>query len=73
MTPGVTGSTLARGSRWGTVTVGDGCTACGACLATCGPRALLPAPRRPVVAAERCTGCLDCVEICPAGAIEVEE
>ncbi len=45
------------------------CTACGACLPTCPERALLPAPRRPVVDVARCTGCLACIEICPAGAL----
>ena len=46
------------------------CTACGACLITCPERALVPAPGRPDVIAERCTGCLACVEICPRDAIE---
>jgi electron transport complex protein RnfB len=45
------------------------CTGCGACLATCPERALLAAPRRPLVLMDRCTTCLACVEICPAGAI----
>ena len=46
------------------------CTACGACLLTCPERALVAAPGRPDVVAERCTGCLACVEICPRDAIE---
>jgi MinD superfamily P-loop ATPase len=45
------------------------CTGCGACLATCPERALVAAPRRPLVLVDRCTTCLACVEICPAGAI----
>ncbi|MDA8269439.1 MAG: 4Fe-4S binding protein [Actinomycetota bacterium] len=51
------------------MTILDRCTACGACLPTCPERALLPAPRRPVVDPARCSDCLACVEICPAGAI----
>jgi ferredoxin len=45
------------------------CTGCGACLATCPERALLRAPRRPAVVADRCTACLACIEVCPVGAI----
>ena len=45
------------------------CTGCGACILTCPERALLRAPRRPVVVAERCTACLACVEVCPVDAI----
>ena len=52
-----------------TVVVGDTCTACGACLATCPERALVPAPRRPAVRDRLCTDCLACLEVCPAGAI----
>lgn len=51
------------------VAVGDACTACGACLATCPTGALRPAPRRPVVAVAACTGCLACVEVCPRDAL----
>jgi Pyruvate/2-oxoacid:ferredoxin oxidoreductase delta subunit len=46
------------------------CTACGACLVTCPPQALVPAPGRPDVVDGRCTGCLACVEVCPRDAIE---
>jgi Pyruvate/2-oxoacid:ferredoxin oxidoreductase delta subunit len=53
----------------GTVTIGPGCTACGACLITCPTGALGPAPGRPALVAERCTGCLACLEVCPADAI----
>jgi Pyruvate/2-oxoacid:ferredoxin oxidoreductase delta subunit len=53
-----------------TVAVTSLCTACGACLVTCPERALVAAPGRPDVMAERCTGCLACVEICPRDAIE---
>ncbi len=45
------------------------CTGCGACLVTCPERALVAAPRHPLVLVERCTSCLACVEVCPAGAI----
>ncbi|MGH9005679.1 MAG: 4Fe-4S binding protein [Acidimicrobiia bacterium] len=45
------------------------CTGCGLCLATCPERALLRAPRRPLVVAERCTSCLACIEVCPVDAI----
>lgn len=47
------------------------CTACGACLATCGEGALVRAPRRPLAIASRCTACLACIEICPVDAITV--
>lgn len=53
------------------VMIDAGCTACGACLATCPERVLVPAPKRPAVVAGRCTGCLACVEVCPRDAIEV--
>ena len=52
-----------------TVAVAERCTACGACIATCPERALLPAVRRPHVADERCTDCLACVEVCPVDAL----
>ena len=49
--------------------IDGGCTACGACLATCPTTALLPARRRPLVVEHLCTGCLACVEVCPTDAI----
>jgi electron transport complex protein RnfB len=52
-----------------TVAVDLRCTGCGACLGTCPERALVAAPRRPLVLVDRCTTCLACVEVCPAGAI----
>ena len=52
-----------------TVTVAPTCTACGACIATCPERALLPAPRRPAVIDPLCTDCLACLEVCPVDAI----
>lgn len=45
------------------------CTGCGLCLLTCPERALLAAPRRPLVVLDRCTTCLACIEICPSDAI----
>ncbi|MGA2211518.1 MAG: 4Fe-4S binding protein [Acidimicrobiales bacterium] len=51
------------------LTIGDRCTACGACLATCPEQALEPAPKRPGVRLRRCTGCGECVEVCPRDAI----
>jgi precorrin-8X/cobalt-precorrin-8 methylmutase len=52
-----------------TVTVDRTCVACGACLATCPERALVPAPRRPAVIDSLCTDCLACLEVCPVDAI----
>jgi ferredoxin len=51
------------------VSIDSRCTACGACVVTCPERALLRAPKRPLVMADRCTSCLACIEVCPAGAI----
>jgi ferredoxin len=56
-------------SAAGAVRISFACTGCGACLTTCPERALLRAPRRPVVVASRCTACLACVEVCPVDAI----
>jgi Pyruvate/2-oxoacid:ferredoxin oxidoreductase delta subunit len=52
-----------------TVRIGDECTACGLCLATCPEAALRPAPRRPAVIDHRCSGCLACIEVCPRDCI----
>jgi len=52
-----------------TVSVAARCTACGACLATCPERALVPARRRPAVLDDLCTDCLACLEVCPVDAI----
>jgi electron transport complex protein RnfB len=63
-----------------TVAVTAACRGCGACLLTCEERAFRPAgPARPaepnagplIVLEDRCTGCGDCVEICPADAISM--
>jgi formate hydrogenlyase subunit 6/NADH:ubiquinone oxidoreductase subunit I len=45
------------------------CTACGQCIATCPERALIRAPKRPVVLIDQCTVCYACIEICPVDAI----
>lgn len=52
-----------------TVVIAPSCTACGLCLATCPPRALRPAPKRPDVLDGRCTDCWLCIEVCPVDAI----
>lgn len=62
-------TSLVVAGDWRTVGVGPECTACGACIATCPVRALLPAPGRPMVMDDRCTACGECIEICPRGAI----
>jgi ferredoxin len=54
-----------------TVIVDLRCSGCGACLMTCPERALVAAPRRPVVLVDRCTTCMACVEVCPADAISL--
>ena len=51
------------------VTVAATCTACGVCLPTCPERALVRAPRRPLVIDSLCTDCLACLEVCPVDAI----
>jgi Pyruvate/2-oxoacid:ferredoxin oxidoreductase delta subunit len=45
------------------------CSGCGACIATCPDRVILPSPGAPLVSVEVCSGCWDCVEVCPTGAI----
>ncbi|MEM7274931.1 MAG: 4Fe-4S binding protein [Actinomycetota bacterium] len=52
-----------------TVRIDDRCTACGSCLITCPPRALVPAPKKPAVIDPRCTSCGACIEVCPVDAI----
>ena len=52
-----------------TVAIATTCTACGNCVVTCPERALVRAPKRPVLIASRCTSCLACVEVCPVDAI----
>jgi electron transport complex protein RnfB len=52
-----------------TVGIDSRCTACGLCLVTCPERALLRAPKRPLVVDGRCTGCGACIEVCPVDAI----
>lgn len=68
MTPGIDAWTVAlRGAV--TIEIGPGCTACGACVATCGPKALSVAPKRPDVDQAACTACGACIEVCPANAV----
>jgi electron transport complex protein RnfB len=54
---------------WTTVAIDDRCTACGACIATCPERALLPARKKPDVVDSLCTACGACIEVCPRGAV----
>jgi len=54
---------------WAPLDISHACTACGLCLATCPEHALVRAPGRPRLMAERCTVCLACVEVCPVDAI----
>ncbi len=54
---------------WTTVAVDNRCTACGACIATCPERALVPAARKPLVIDSLCTACGACIEVCPVGAV----
>ncbi|MEM7092598.1 MAG: 4Fe-4S binding protein [Actinomycetota bacterium] len=54
---------------FGTVRIDDRCTACGNCIITCPPRALLPAPGKPAVIDTSCTLCSACIEVCPVDAI----
>jgi Fe-S-cluster-containing hydrogenase component 2 len=56
-----------------TISISTGCVGCGLCIATCPELALRRARRRPVLLAERCTACLECVEVCPADAITSED
>ncbi len=56
------------------VRISERCTACGNCIITCGPLALLPAANKPQVVDQRCNGCGECIEVCPVGAItEVDQ
>ena len=56
-----------------TVAIAAGCTACGACLATCPTRALVAARLAPAVVDDRCTDCLACLEVCPVDAIRLRQ
>ncbi|MGH3121529.1 MAG: 4Fe-4S dicluster domain-containing protein [Streptosporangiaceae bacterium] len=49
------------------------CQGCGACLLTCPEHAIRPAGGTLHVLSARCTGCLECVEICPVGVISFSE
>ena len=51
------------------IVIDSRCTACGNCIITCPPRALLPAAKKPWLVSERCTGCGACIEVCPTDAI----
>jgi Fe-S-cluster-containing hydrogenase component 2 len=54
------------------VTIGA-CQGCGACLLTCPEHAIRPTGGTLHVLASRCTGCLECVEICPVGVISISQ
>ena len=51
------------------IVIDSRCTACGNCIITCPPRALLPAAKKPRLVPERCNGCGACIEVCPTDAI----
>lgn len=51
------------------IVIDSRCTACGNCIITCGPRALLPASKKPRLVPEHCTTCGACIEVCPTNAI----
>jgi len=53
--------------------IDERCTACGACIQTCPTKALMPAPKRPVLLQRLCNNCMYCLEVCPAGAITSDE
>nr|WP_218907213.1 4Fe-4S binding protein [Micromonospora jinlongensis] len=42
-------------------------------MLTCPTHAIRPVPGGLTVRADRCTGCLECLEICPVDAIRVVE
>jgi electron transport complex protein RnfB len=46
------------------------CAGCGACLLTCPERAIRPHGGALYVRADLCTGCVECVDVCPVDAIE---
>ncbi|MEM7338800.1 MAG: 4Fe-4S binding protein [Actinomycetota bacterium] len=69
MTPDVIGTHHATAGAAGTVRIDDRCTACGNCIVTCPPHALVRAPKRPLVIDARCTSCGACIEVCPVDAI----
>lgn len=59
----------------GVFTVTVDCVGCGACLATCPPRVIRPAPsgawragHPPLLVGDGCTGCGECAEVCPVDA-----
>jgi NAD-dependent dihydropyrimidine dehydrogenase PreA subunit len=51
--------------------VTEECRGCGACLLTCAEHAIRPQGRTLIVLGDLCSQCGECVEVCPADAIEV--
>jgi len=52
---------------------GEGCTLCGACVTACPPRAIAILSGRLVFDYHACIRCFCCRELCPNGALKVEE
>ena len=46
---------------------------CGVCAAVCAAQAIDYTPGAVIVIRERCTGCGDCVKICPHGILREEQ
>lgn len=67
----------AAGSHIGPACLTFQSIACECCLDACEPRAIVftrtHIVKRPLVDAERCTGCGECVAVCPVGAIQVTQ
>jgi hypothetical protein len=48
------------------------CTLCGACVEACAPHAIAPGARSVAIAGALCTGCAECLAVCPTGAIGID-